>query len=124
MLDVIALQEAVEEEPLLSVNALSSADHLKTIKLRALVGNQVVIILLDSSSTHSFIDETTLSRLKLQPQQLQTSLSVKVVNGELLPCTTELSTLTWWIQGNTFTYPMKVVELGGYEIILGVDWLE
>ena len=118
------MQEAVEEELLLSASALSGADHPKTIRLRAMVGNQVVIILLDSGSTHSFIDEGILDRLKLQPQSLQTALSVKVANGEVLPCKAELLELTWWIQGNTLSYPLKVVELGGHDIILGMDCLE
>ena len=124
VLDAIALQEAVEEEILLSVNALSGADHPKTIRFRALVGSQVVIILLDLGSTHSFIDETTMSRLNLQSHKLKKELSVKVANGDILPCKAEVSALTWRLQGNTFTYPLKVVALGGHDIILGMDWLE
>lgn len=124
ILDALAVQEAIEEELLLSVNALSGAEHPKTIRFRALVGNQVVLTLLDSGSTHSFIDSAVVPRIAAQTTQLPSPLSVKVANGETLACSSEVPALTWWLQGNTFTYHAKVVELGGYDIILGIDWLE
>ena len=64
VLDAIAVKEAVEEELLQPVNALSGADHSRTILLRALIENQVVLLLLDSESTHSFIDVASLSRIQ------------------------------------------------------------
>lgn len=50
-------------------------------------------------------------------------MKVKVANGEQLQCNTELSGLKWWISGHTFTSDMKVIDLGGYDAILGMDWL-
>lgn len=124
IIDALAVQEAIEEELLLSINVLSGVEQTKTIRFRALIGNQVVLILLDFGSTHSFIDSIVVPRIVAETIQLQKPLIVKVANGETLACTFEVSALTWWLQGNTFTYPAKVVELGDYDIILGVDWLE
>lgn len=56
-------QEAALSEMQQLVNALSGAYHPKTIKLRALIGNQVVLILIDSSNTHSFLDSALLPRI-------------------------------------------------------------
>ena len=55
---------------------------------------------------------------------LPTPQSVKVANGASLLCTQEIKDLSWWVQGHTFTYSVKVLELGGYDMILGMDWLE
>ena len=38
-------------------------------------------------------------------------------------CTYEVRNLEWWIQGTTFSSDLKVVPLGGYDAILGMDWL-
>ena len=32
--------------------------------------------------------------------------------------------MSWWINDNEFTYDVKILELGGYDLILGMDWLE
>lgn len=108
----------------LSVNALSGADHPKTLRLRALIENQVVIILVDLGSTSSFIDSALLQRLKVTTTTLDTALPVRVANGELLQCTEEVADLHWWVQGHTFKYDFKALALRGYDLILGMDWLE
>ena len=41
----------------LSLNALSSMDSTNSIKLRTLVKNKVMLILLDSGSSHSFVSK-------------------------------------------------------------------
>lgn len=50
--------------------------------------------------------------------------TVKVANREVLLCESEVPNLSWWVQGHTFEYNMKVLPLGGYDAILGMDWLE
>jgi hypothetical protein len=32
--------------------------------------------------------------------------------------------LSWWSHGATFKTPMRVLDLGGYDAILGMDWLK
>ena len=49
---------------------------------------------------------------------------MKVANGGLVDCTKFVPELTWWIQGHSFSSAMQVIPLGGYDIILGMDWLE
>lgn len=61
MFDVVVDREVVLAEMELSINALSGGDHTKTIRLRALIGNRVVLILLDPVGTHSFLDSALVS---------------------------------------------------------------
>jgi hypothetical protein len=30
----------------------------------------------------------------------------------------------WWTEGHTFMFPMRVLDLGVFDAILGFDWLE
>ena len=118
------MEEAVEEAAAyLTANAISGTTHTKSIRLRALVGNQVMLLLVDSGSSHTFIDQQLVNKLKCNKTQLSKTLKVKVANGETMLCDTEVTGLEWWIQGETFTTDMKVVPLGGYDAILGMDWL-
>lgn len=110
LLDAVEAQETAMAETQLLVKALSGADHPKTIRLRALIGNQVVLIL--------------LQRIRVVPQALDYPLNVKVANGESWKCEAEVLSLNWWVQGLTFEYDLKVTDVGGYDMILGMDWLE
>uniref|UniRef100_A0A453D8U5 Retrotransposon gag domain-containing protein n=2 Tax=Aegilops tauschii subsp. strangulata TaxID=200361 RepID=A0A453D8U5_AEGTS len=113
-----------EECAAISATALSGAPRPRTIQLRALVGNQVVLILIDSGSTHSFVDQALLSRISVTTAKLPVPMQVKVANGNLVKCTECVPQLTWWLEGHSFTSPMHVFPLGGHDIILGIDWLE
>lgn len=58
VLDAIATEEVVEEAAsYLSVNALAGTTNTKTIQIRALVGNQAMLLLVDSGSSHTFLDQ-------------------------------------------------------------------
>lgn len=124
ILNAIAAEEAVEEVvAYLSVNAIAGSASSKTIRLRALVENKVMLLLVDSGSSHTFIDRQLAEKLKHKATVLDKALQVKVANGDQLQCNTQMSGLQWWIKGHTFTSDMKVIDLGGYDAILGMDWL-
>uniref|UniRef100_A0ACD6ASD8 Uncharacterized protein n=1 Tax=Avena sativa TaxID=4498 RepID=A0ACD6ASD8_AVESA len=58
------------------------------------------------------------------PVQKTKPVSVKLANNEEIHCDQCVPNLTWWIQGETFHTPMRVLPLGAYDAILGVDWLK
>lgn len=49
---------------------------------------------------------------------------VKVANREVLQCDIIVPGLNWWIQGITFSTDMRVVDLGAYDAMLRIDWLQ
>jgi hypothetical protein len=51
-------------------------------------------------------------------------MNVEVANGELLPCCSEVKDFEWWCQGQTFQVTAKVIDMGAYDLVLGMDWLE
>lgn len=124
VLNLIEMQDIAEAKQLsLSIHALSGAENNDTIRLRALVGNQIMLILVDSGSSHSFVNASMLSRIQHTATPI-TPTTVKVANGDNLQCDQIVPELSWWIQGHTFVTPMRVLALGAYDAILGVDWLK
>lgn len=114
---------AVAEQLSLSLNALAGSEGANCLRLRALVGNQVMLILVDSGSSNSFINANMLDRIPCAITET-TPISVKVANGQYMQTSKIVKDLTWWSQGATFTTPMRVLDLGGYDAILGMDWLQ
>ena len=110
-----------EECATISTTALSGASHPRTIQLRALVGNKVVLILVDSDGTHTFVDQSLLDKIAVSAEKLERPRPVKVANGEIITCTEVVPQLTLCIQGHSFCNSMQVLPLGGQDIILGMD---
>jgi hypothetical protein len=90
------------------------------IQLRALVQNQALIILVDSSSSHTLLNSAIATKLQVTRTAIPT-LFVRVANGASLPCTAEVKKFEWWIQGFTFTVDAKILEMGAYDLVLGMD---
>jgi hypothetical protein len=124
VLNMLEMQDLAEAQQLrLSIHALAGTDSGDTIRLRALIGNQHLLILVDSGSTGSFLNVDMLSRLHCEAQPT-TSVTVKLANNDVLQCDSWVPNLTWEIQGETFHTPMRILPLGAYDAILGVDWLK
>ena len=49
---------------------------------------------------------------------------ITVANGGTLQCNKQVPNLQWFCQNNSFNTSLKVLPLGTYDIILGMQWLE
>jgi hypothetical protein len=49
---------------------------------------------------------------------------VRVADGGTITCDSELPQVEWSVQGHSFHSTFKVIPLGSFDIILGMDWLE
>jgi hypothetical protein len=124
MLEALELHEhSTEADCHISQYAISGASNTKAIHLRALIGNQVLSILVDSGSSNTFLNSAMMGRIPYKALSTP-SLTVKVANGQTLVSTTMVQGLEWWLQGHTFYSDARVLDIGAYDLILGMDWLE
>jgi len=124
VLNTLVVEDALAEDFCqLSLNALSSADNDNSIKLRTLVKNKVMLLLLDSGSSHSFISSSFVAMANL-PTIPVTTTTVKLANGQQLNAQAKVLNLQWYIQGHTLHSDMLVIDMGPYDAILGFDWLK
>jgi hypothetical protein len=107
----------------LSLNAVSRTQSNRAIHLTALIGKKVFSILVDSRSSHTFLNANMLQRVQLQTVPTN-PMKVKVVNGHTIQTGTMVNNLQWWIQDSTFSISARILELAAYDLILGMDWLE
>jgi hypothetical protein len=84
VLDRLEQEELVAEECFkLSLHAISGTMAEDCMGVRALLQNQVLLILVDSGSSASFISQAMVDRVGLPTQQCSLA-KVKVANGEIL----------------------------------------
>ena len=80
------------------------------------------LILVNSSSSTSFVSESLASKLstaQLIPQQTK----VQIVGGGLLQSSGVLSQVPWTIDQCTFSSDFRILPLSAFDAILGMDWL-
>jgi predicted aspartyl protease len=61
-----------------------------------LVKNQALVILLDSGSSHTFLNKALTQKLQLSIS-LIAPMAVKVADGASLSCSAEVRQFEWWI---------------------------
>jgi hypothetical protein len=115
--------DSAEDLMVVSVQAMNGIEGFKTIRLRGHMNGKEVFMLVDSRSSHNFVDDRLAAHISPW-QPLPQSVRVKVANGGVISCTHELSQQLWAVQGYTLCTTMKIILLSGYDVILGMDWLE
>lgn len=68
----------------ISLHAIARSLAPKTMRLQGEINHQKVLVLIDTGSTHSFIDPYVAKKAKLS--MVDSHLTVKVANGATLPC--------------------------------------
>lgn len=106
----------------ISHQALWGTESATSFRLRGWVQGTELLLLVDSGSTHSFIDQRIGMKLNgITP--LNKPVTVKLADGGLMQCTHEVLNCCWWMQGHKFKSNFKLLQLGSYDAILGMDWL-
>ena len=67
-----------------------------------------LMILIDSGSTHNFLDENTVRRLKCQLIATP-PLSVTVANGQKVSSTSAYNGFSWEMQGEKFETDLRLL---------------
>jgi hypothetical protein len=117
--------EEMETACSISIHALigAAADNSGVIQLHAFIGKHEVLILVDSGSSTSFINQQ-LADLLLGSQLLPRPCRVNVADGTQHKCNSFLPGCQWSSQGHQFSTDLKILPLGAFDVILGMDWLE
>jgi hypothetical protein len=122
--EILEILEASSEQHtsdgFLSLNAIIGTQNNMVIHLGALVQNQVLSILIDSGSSHSFLNSSMVDKAQcaLTPTNY---MKVKVANGQTILSSHSVKAFSWWIQGHTFHMDVRVLDLAAYDLILGMD---
>ncbi|RLN03399.1 uncharacterized protein C2845_PM13G02930 [Panicum miliaceum] len=107
----------------LSLNAIAGTEEGEALRLRSLVKNKVMLMLVDSGSSRTFVSSAFLQKVGISPLPAPAK-SVKLANGDVLLSDQYVPKMEWWVQGYSFFTDMRVLELGAYDCILGFDWLK
>ncbi|XP_020550197.1 uncharacterized protein LOC110012122 [Sesamum indicum] len=115
-------EERAEEDMAVSLHAMKEHTNSKTLRFNGLVGDREILILIDSGSTHCFIDEKVVGTLGCEVEGI-TPMTVEVADGRRLTSKVICPKFCWEVQGHKFSHPVRLLKLGSYDLVLGCDWL-
>ena len=109
-------------QPQVSLYAIAGIWTENAMFLPASVHGHRLVALLDSGSTHNFINADLLRRLHLSTAPHPT-MRVLVANGDRVPCEGVARGVSLAIGTEEFTISCYGISLGGFDLILGVEFL-
>ena len=122
--DTVLSNESEEAlKPIISLHALLGTEDSQTMRLHGKVKNMRVVVLVDSGSTHNFVDQSVVKRGGLYTTAVN-GISVSVANGDKM-WAQELCPQVQWEVGTVKQYTdCLVLPLKGCDMVLGVQWLK
>ncbi|KAG8391712.1 hypothetical protein BUALT_Bualt01G0215700 [Buddleja alternifolia] len=115
-------EEVLLDDMTMLLNALSGNTNMNALRIRGTVNNKEVQILIDSGSTHCFLDEDTALQLGCT-LEATIPMMMSVADGSKMVSRTISPYFTWTLQGHRFSYPIRIIKLGGCDMVLSGDWL-
>ncbi|KAJ4813235.1 polyprotein [Rhynchospora pubera] len=114
--------DTMEEHAVITMCTPSNLTNHKTLKYKGFIGTTPICALIDSGSTDSFVNPNVVHQLSL-PTSCTNPLSVKIADGSMLSTNQLCKNLKFQLQGTDFEGDLRVLEIQGYDVILGMDWL-
>ncbi|OMP03702.1 Aspartic peptidase, partial [Corchorus olitorius] len=123
LVDDSQVQGDSETTPIISIYALLGAVGPQTMQVAGNINGKEVTILIDTGSTHNFLDATLAKKLGCVTNHIH-GLQVQVANGKELKCQEICSQLQWEVQGLTQKTDVLLIQLRGCNMVLGIQWLK
>ncbi|GJY98607.1 putative reverse transcriptase domain-containing protein [Tanacetum coccineum] len=88
-----------------------------------LLNNHYASVLFDSGADRSFVSTTFSTLLDITLDTLDVSYAVELSDERISETNTVLRGCTLGLPGNLFNIDLMSVELGSFDVIIGMDWL-
>ncbi|GJV94168.1 retrotransposon protein [Tanacetum coccineum] len=115
-------EDELGEVPQISLNAMHGIPTYRTMRIKGVVGKQVIHILVDCGSTHNFVDIAVAKKLGCKIKST-CPVPVTVGDGYNIATNSECKQFHWQLQGVNFWSDVMLLPLGGCEMVLGIQWL-
>jgi hypothetical protein len=120
--DITPPLDPPEVELVISLNALTGFSTPQTLKLINYIKHRKVIILVDSGRTHNFIHFCIAQETHFYIHAIN-NFQIMIANGGSMKCGGRFENVHLQIGDYHLKSHMFAINMGGCDIVLGVDWL-
>lgn len=94
------------------------------IKIAGLAKKQSVVVLIDTGSTHNFVDLKLVKQLMLKTEPMTRPIRVKEANEQFMRYNLICPIFKWKMNNEIFSFDLRVLNARVADIILGMDWID
>lgn len=107
--------------PQLSFHVINGSCSFQTMRMNVDVGTRTLFLVIDSGSTHNFLDFKVARKLGCL-LKLITELKMTTTNGNELVYREICRSFKWDTQGHKFKANFLILTLDNYAMVLGIQW--
>nr|GFA41774.1 hypothetical protein [Tanacetum cinerariifolium] len=105
------------------LGAVNAQEDPKVVIGTFLLNNHYATALFDSGADRSFVSTKFSTLINIKPVEIDTSYEVKLADGKIVRTNNVLKGCTLNLLNHSFPIDLMVIELGSFDIIIGMDWL-
>ncbi|GJY05399.1 putative reverse transcriptase domain-containing protein [Tanacetum coccineum] len=88
-----------------------------------MINNVYASVLFDTGANRSFVSHAFSKYIDIPPTTLDTNYSMELADGKSLTTNTILRGCTLNLQNHLFKIDLLPIELGSFDVIVGMDWM-
>ncbi|GJZ89290.1 putative reverse transcriptase domain-containing protein [Tanacetum coccineum] len=105
------------------LGAVDAQQDPKVVTGTFLLNNRYATALFDSGTDKSFVSTNFSTLIDIEPVELDTCYEVELADGKVVSTNNVLIGCTLNLLNRSFPINLMVIELGSFDIIIGMDWL-
>ncbi|GJR44446.1 putative reverse transcriptase domain-containing protein [Tanacetum coccineum] len=105
------------------LGAMDAQQDPKVVTGTFLLNNRYATTLFDSGADKSFVSTNFSTLIDIEPVELDTCYEVELADGKVVSTNNVLIGCTLNLLNRSFLIDLMVIELGSFDIIIGMDWL-
>ncbi|GKA49266.1 putative reverse transcriptase domain-containing protein [Tanacetum coccineum] len=110
-------------EAVYKLGAVDAQQDPKVVTGTFLLNNRYATALFDSGADKSFVSTNFSTLIDIEPVELDTCYEVELANGKVVSTNNVLVGCTLNLLNHSFLIDLMVIELGSFDVIIGMDWL-
>ncbi|GJW59513.1 putative reverse transcriptase domain-containing protein [Tanacetum coccineum] len=105
------------------LGAVDAQQDPKVVTGTFLLNNRYATALFDSGADKSFVSTNFSTLIDIEPVELDTCYDVELADGKVVSTNNVLIGCTLNLLNHSFPIDLMVIELGSFDVIIGMDWL-
>lgn len=118
--DVLAKGGGASE---ISLHAITCTLIPKTMRIFGHVHGKKIVVVLDSGSTHNFVDPLVVHKAQISYKPME-SFAVQIANRDQIQSEEKCMSIYIRLQGHIFRIEGYILSLSGHDMVLDIQWLK
>nr|GEU42992.1 reverse transcriptase domain-containing protein [Tanacetum cinerariifolium] len=105
------------------LGVVNAQEDPKVVTGTFLLNNHYATALFDLGADRSFVFTKFSTLINIKPVEIDTSYKVELADGKIVSTNNVLKGCTLNLLNHSFPIDLMVIELGSFDVIIGMDWL-